>query len=373
MSDAINNVGWVDQPKTRGTFDVILSCLLTVFLCCWTVVHPAVARPGSSKWRRILDKTVCLLVAAIAPEVVVYLAVCELANAKYTNVQMSSEPRIGHVWTTTHSFTAHMGGFGLTTVMNDVRETKNGWINARIILSLIQSGRISPSRLPTRAEIEDKSKADVMVKALAFVQALWVLVQCIARAAQHLPITTIELSTVAYIPCAVVISCCWWNKPMDIEKPFLLELLASDVQQPPTNSSCNNDYAREGSTLFSSIATYDYHTYPLARASADAVSSVFAPAGRENFMTACFCLLFGGLHCLAWNLHFPTPIERFLWRVGSIIIACSIPLSWLLTRVITSVMARAFPEAWYGLVRSRNPSKTQIWGSSNLITISELF
>lgn len=30
-------------------------------------------------------------------------------------------------------------------------------------------------------------------------------------------------------------------------------------------------------------------------------------------------ILFGCLHCAAWNLHFPTPVERLLWRIAAMI------------------------------------------------------
>ena len=46
-------------------------------------------------------------------------------------------------------------------------------------------------------------------------------------------------------------------------------------------------------------------------------------------------ILFGGLHCLAWDLDFPTPIEKTLWHVCSIMIvalpvAAIVPLSiWM--------------------------------------------
>lgn len=29
---------------------------------------------------------------------------------------------------------------------------------------------------------------------------------------------------------------------------------------------------------------------------------------------------FGGLHCIGWNFHFPTPVEQLLWRIGSLAI-----------------------------------------------------
>jgi hypothetical protein len=31
--------------------------------------------------------------------------------------------------------------------------------------------------------------------------------------------------------------------------------------------------------------------------------------------------LFGGIHCLAWNAHFPTPTEKLIWRISSVMTA----------------------------------------------------
>lgn len=36
-------------------------------------------------------------------------------------------------------------------------------------------------------------------------------------------------------------------------------------------------------------------------------------------------LVFGSLHCAAWNFHFPTPTEKLLWRVSSLICAGMLP------------------------------------------------
>jgi hypothetical protein len=53
--------------------------------------------------------------------------------------------------------------------------------------------------------------------------------------------------------------------------------------------------------------------------------------------TAISPILYGLVHFLAWNDHFPTPLERLLWRVFSIIVTCSglvgvlvlWPISWM--------------------------------------------
>ena len=41
-------------------------------------------------------------------------------------------------------------------------------------------------------------------------------------------------------------------------------------------------------------------------------------------------ILFGGLHCIAWNFHFPTHAEQIIWRTSSLFIA-TIPVTVLLS------------------------------------------
>jgi len=43
------------------------------------------------------------------------------------------------------------------------------------------------------------------------------------------------------------------------------------------------------------------------------------------FVLPTITIVFGGLHCFGWNFTFPTPAERTLWRVTSLLITV-IPL-----------------------------------------------
>ena len=49
----------------------------------------------------------------------------------------------------------------------------------------------------TEEEIEDRSKGDGFSKTIALGQTLWFIVQCIARRAQHLDLTLVELLTLS--------------------------------------------------------------------------------------------------------------------------------------------------------------------------------
>lgn len=110
-SGDIERKHFTESPNGRGTLDILRSCLFTVFICCWTVVHPDIPRPGSPWRRTFLDRVICLLLAALAPEVVVYAAYYQHIQAQASFNKISKPSRSG--WTMCHSFYAEMGGFGL--------------------------------------------------------------------------------------------------------------------------------------------------------------------------------------------------------------------------------------------------------------------
>jgi hypothetical protein len=75
-----------------------------------------------------------------------------------------------------------------------------------------------------KKKLEDKGKAGALVKTLAILQILWLVIQCGARLAQHLPLTTLEISTLAYVPCTILIYYLWWDKPYEINTPTYLNI-----------------------------------------------------------------------------------------------------------------------------------------------------
>lgn len=70
-----------------------------------------------------------------------------------------------------------------------------------------------------KEEIDDLSKADIFTKLFACVQSIWLVVQSIARVLDGLPITQLELATMALVFCALIMYALWWNKPFGVERP----------------------------------------------------------------------------------------------------------------------------------------------------------
>jgi hypothetical protein len=73
-------------------------------------------------------------------------------------------------------------------------------------------------------DIRDKGKASSIAKVLVAIQTLWFCTQLVARLAQSLPISLLELNTFAHGICTLFAIYFWWEKPQDIEQPTLLPL-----------------------------------------------------------------------------------------------------------------------------------------------------
>lgn len=222
-------VGYVSDPDGRGTASLVLSCLLTLVLCVWSALHlnvPPAERRGNIKaitWLNIR----WIFAGIYAPELVVFVSWRQWCSARMLqkNIEQlqaataeadEGERRPGQIspkthWTMTHSFFACAGGFAveLHNMGNAIAKTTGQdhgaaeaakpvrlTLTARGVLFLAQQG-ILPSVY--KEEIDDKSKANDLAKATVIVQATWMLIQVIGRLAARLPVTLLEVNTVAHV------------------------------------------------------------------------------------------------------------------------------------------------------------------------------
>ena len=73
------------------------------------------------------------------------------------------------------------------------------------------------------ATIRDKSKADMLAKALVCIQVGWMLVQTISRKIIGYPISLLEIHTLIHVACAIVMYGLWFQKPLDIRDPVWID------------------------------------------------------------------------------------------------------------------------------------------------------
>ena len=83
---------------------------------------------------------------------------------------------------------------------------------------LLENGKI----IISEKEIADKGRGDAISKGLVLVQTTWVILQCIACQIQQLPITELEVVTMAYVVLNLMTYFLWWHKPQNVGCPVLL-------------------------------------------------------------------------------------------------------------------------------------------------------
>jgi hypothetical protein len=174
--------GWTSSPNYRGTWELLLPCVSTVFLCCWMAYHPDIFQPDSPWLQRYLDRTVAFIIDITFPEVYLYTAFYENLDAK---IALENIPaKIRTLWTTTHVYYANSGGFAIEyTVQGEL--PRNGkrcvYLTAPTVRWLLEQNRIDLTAFPSREAIEDKSKSDPLAKAITVMHIIWFSVQCIGR------------------------------------------------------------------------------------------------------------------------------------------------------------------------------------------------
>ncbi|KAH8587223.1 hypothetical protein B0O99DRAFT_694672 [Bisporella sp. PMI_857] len=128
----------------------------------------------------------------------------------------------------THAFLANMGGLRIKIVFPS-HQQKNDEITRPLELLLPNWKSLDPIldkfpglQLMHKEEIDDVSKADIFAKLFACVQSIWLVAQSIARVSVGLPITELELATIALVFCALIMYVLWWNKPFGVERPVTI-------------------------------------------------------------------------------------------------------------------------------------------------------
>lgn len=294
-------------------------------------------------WRKRLKLAGLTLLMLVAPEVLVALAARDWLWARASVREMRELGFRDQQWSMTHAFFANMGGFVINAEVEGRKEVvggKNGVSDGfkekteslRHIVA--QRGGLEQRslcatqlamlirkpyelRLPqlTIEDLRDRSKSNTLAKLLACMQAGWLVVQCFARAHQHLAISQLELATAGFVGCTVMTYLFWWNKPRNAESTVpidcpdelhyqILELLdglaISNYQQSIVDS-----LRKRGRMPFLLWMNPEGRT---TTRMAHIIPPLFAAVGAA----------FSAVHIAAWDFHFPSYAEMVIWRTSSV-------------------------------------------------------
>jgi hypothetical protein len=238
----------------------------------------------------------------------------------------------------------------------------------------------------SKKEIQDKSKGDFISKAVVILQTSWFVMQCIARGVQGLPITELELATIAFASLNFVIYLLWWDKPLNVQcgvRVYKKRITDSPVDDGHVEATAGFWAALRDalSKLPAAIVdgpilqdrTWDRWPWLIRVLLWPVVKPLFIIAGGDGivekkrvttfyppewpgeggiailafFVVPTIASAFGGIHCIGWSFTFPSSTERTLWRVASVSIT-SVPIivtnAWFLLEFLPGHVPSSFKD-----------------------------
>lgn len=223
---------------------------------------------------------------------------------------------ISQKWTIVHSFYAQMGGL-VSPVPHGYSPITASHLTRRFKWHQEDTTHPIMHLVLGKDDILDKSKADWLLKSLAVLQVTWIIINVIVRHVTRLPISQIEIATIAFAVMAVLIYLANWWKPKDVSQPTMLQF--SGRGDPVGKSPDRKQHfllrlsypARE-------LLLEDSFGMGMVRRVANDIVWLEGDIPLPFYLMAGSSLVFGGIHCLAWNLEFPTRDELICWRVASL-------------------------------------------------------
>ncbi|KAG1840874.1 hypothetical protein C8R48DRAFT_679441 [Suillus tomentosus] len=263
----------------RTLWNIVSSCVLTLFACIYSAIHPNIPSPKDSPvlilWRRLG----IMIMALIVPELIVTWAMRQWISARHVTrkfkksgyfgvLQPQEQPRDHEsIEATAEQHIEDCDSIRLLVADPEAPTPRYGVTHALAkpfkklfkayvseqsedytwtqthsffvlmggfmlyvdgkpyqtlqhdeILKLIHKGFIDVPTL-TAKQIHDKSKGNAISKGLIILQVAWFIMQLITRVIYHLEITQLEVGTLAFAVLNFLTYAVWWNKPLDVQCP----------------------------------------------------------------------------------------------------------------------------------------------------------
>jgi hypothetical protein len=367
-------VNYVLGANIRSTFDILWTCLLTIIACTWSVQHLNIPEQregrdpgflGNIQWalKRSWTNTKWMLITVVAPEYLLIKNLGDLSLAKYTSPRLEElAVEDGVPWSLAHTLFADMGGFVIRSWASermsrskaDPFDTANYFstystpfhLTAFEILRLRDAGLLEHLPYLSEDELNDKSKGDSFVRVVAVAQILWMVTQIVVRGIRHIAISQLEIGVLAFASCAVLIYGVNWWKPKGVQTP--MTILQYEGEIPASVIEVIGDAPKQ-------------NTFALAfpesaiskRGSRIRNDFSYSPPGYDSYHHVWPVLIgvtiFGGIHLVAWNFQFPSPLEKTLWQWASLLCTFIFVIAFW---IVGALSDRTFmPETSYALKR----------------------
>lgn len=200
--------------------------------------------------------------------------------------------------------------YTIWTAVKSARETKD---DSEAISTTNTRG--PPQALLTSPEIiKDRSHSDSVAKFIIVLQCIWFLVNCIGRGAHYLPLSLLEVATLAYIVFTLGAYALWWEKPQGVQETTVFTPQLEDSQWKAlaalnsTNVMMQYFQGAEAKTdkWLPGLSGWEHWHEDI----------YYDRYKRSVWLVFCLaCWSSAGLHCIAWNAEFPSVAEQNAWRV----------------------------------------------------------
>ncbi|KAF3812130.1 hypothetical protein GCG54_00009814 [Colletotrichum gloeosporioides] len=392
--------GWREGPNSRGTLNIVWSCGITIFACTWTVTHLNLPGPNDTALQKFIRRFKWMSINIMFPEFILSKAICDLRQAldelrqfgqtlpnitdnttwsaslgnlrsgegtsqilvdrmRYWETFVEDAPQ---KWTISHSFYAQMGG-----IMIPSKYTSDivGYevLTATKLTPQYQWDEEHPLKQLELSEqdIQDKSKADWLLKSLAILQIVWLVLNVIVREVTGLAVTQLEIATAAFALMATLTYAASWWKPKDISEPtYTRRSSTGDWISTPQMVQLTLWFKSPGKAATSTVckALHSGDRVPndvtWMRASTSPITSFLAVSS----------LLFGGIHCFAWKFEFPSQTELNLWRSACVVAVILPTITLGISTFLSHLLAKRFnPQRQNILVEAFNglPLRSAAW------------
>lgn len=365
------------EPHGRGTFGIIFSSSVTFFFCVWTAVHPNIIT-GASMWYRLWYKFVLIFFSITLPEGVIICAFGQWREAKILHTAWRSKMKLPKrtwaeklkLWKTADdgfgldgAFFVIMGGFVIDLPMTDLTvrslsstdpilgdrpQDRITTLTPNGFLKYLDEGYIHEMTFD-HGLIVGEGETGGIAKLVACFQILWFVVQCRARWTSNLPLTLLEIRIGIQVLCTIILYLFWWSKPLDVNVPIRIVLQmkgANDSLVARTTTALPvipiismadhefEDHKSDECLLDRSSSNQNFVTRFTASGHVAVTAKAFhdlliylteQPIWLRNQSSAVsmvlegtLVIIIGVLHIAAWNVHFPTCVECWLWPVSSL-------------------------------------------------------
>ncbi|KZT25944.1 hypothetical protein NEOLEDRAFT_1147670 [Neolentinus lepideus HHB14362 ss-1] len=314
-TEVVTSATWRPESSFRGTFTILSACLGTLTICVWSAVHSDIPSRKSDRLWSFVNKMGWLLVGLLAPELLLFIAYNQrLAAMKlldearkhlrclrtlhhgtfdfsdaYLNAVTSIRKRDPqhtrkYTWRMMHAFYGCMGGYTFDFPLADDANGEPFLPGGETRVSITSHGirfllQYHPDLIPDISEdsISDRSKADSLAKTILLGQVVRFCLNCISRGIQGLPLSLLEVSTVAHAICTLFTYLVWWEKSLNVSEPTLIGgIEARKACALMAMCSTPETYLLSGVLCFSITAEMTHLRYSPAESREDESSSAQA-------------------------------------------------------------------------------------------------